>query len=149
MARSYVNVSGEGGGIDTRDFHKFAAALRRGSPVAAKELRLNLRGAGEIVAKKVRDKAPGSIKGSVKVRAAGASVTVTAGNNGKWWAIPIENKGRGNVSHPTFGHDPITNKNSHPAFFHPAVEESRPELEAAALDALVTAIESVVAETEI
>lgn len=70
------------------------------------------------------------IADSIKVRRTkGLQVQVIAGGPNAPHAAPLENKGRGNVTHPTFGHDPWTNKNSRPAYLHPAMEAQRAEME--------------------
>jgi hypothetical protein len=79
-----------------------------------------------------------------------AHIQVTASGNVKIVfdapnAAPIENKGRGFVRHQTFGHDPWTEKNSHPAFASPALEALGPQvalaIEAALTDAVARALE--------
>ena len=50
----------------------------------------------------------------------GLNAKIDFGGGDAWIAVPIENRGAGDVTHPTFGHDPITNKNSHAAFLMPS-----------------------------
>lgn len=65
------------------------------------------------------------ITSSMKIVGSGLRVRGQAGAGNGWIAVPIENRGEGFVEHPTFGHAPITNKNSHAAFMAPALEAHR------------------------
>ena len=80
----------------------------------------------------------GPISSSGKVRMAGLNARITFGGNNAWWAVPIENSGKGNVEHPTFGHEPVTSKGSHPAFLRPAADKHEPLV----ADALGDAVEA-------
>lgn len=71
-----------GFGIDTRDFHDVAVALRKAAPTVSRNLRRNLREAGLIVAadaKKNAEQFSESIPPTIKVRTRGATVWVQAG----------------------------------------------------------------------
>jgi hypothetical protein len=94
--------------VDTRDFKKFASALRRADPVMTRSLRTKLRMAGSIVAvEAAANVAPYSktIPPTIKVRVNSLVVTVTAkgelaglfefGNAGAG--------GGGSFRHPLFG----------------------------------------------
>jgi hypothetical protein len=146
-----VNISG-GGGLDTRDFARFAKALRRNAPLIATDLRRDLRGAGEIVAAKARQNAEWStrIPGTIKVRTSRATVSVIAGGAKAPDAAPYEHKGRGgNFSHPVFGNQQVWVSEPARPFLKPALEAGRPAAEKAAVDALDRAVARVIAETEL
>jgi hypothetical protein len=137
--------------VDTRDFAKFARALRQAEPDLYHQLKSELRGAGEIVAGKVRSRASFSsrIPGTVKVRTSGVGVRVIVGGPGAPDAAPIENSGKGFVRHPVFGNKDVwTAKGSRPAFFEPAVREGLPYAAAAAVSALDRAVYEIVKKTE-
>lgn len=110
--------------IDARSIARASREIRRASPEAWKALRVRLREIGEVVAADARSDADYStrIPGSVKVRVTGGgNVKVVMGGDAAPNAVPIENKGRGFVRHPTFGHrDRWTSKNSKPAILLPA-----------------------------
>ena len=66
------------------------------------------------------------ISGSGRVRISRyGNVVVQFGGGDAWIAVPIENRGKGMVEHPTFGHMPKTNKNGLPAGLHPALNAKR------------------------
>lgn len=79
------------------------------------------------------------ISSSGKVRMMGLNATITFGGGNAWIAVPIENRGEGHVTHPTFGHDPKTNKNSHPAFLEPAFDEQAARVDQVLADAVIDA----------
>lgn len=62
--------------------------------------------------------------GKVHVTTYGNAV-VSFGGGEAWRAPIIENRGEGMVEHPTFGHEPVTNKNGLPAGLHPALNAHR------------------------
>jgi len=77
-----VIVGGEGG-IDATDFKDVAKVLRLASKETTTDMRKQLRAAGEIVAQEARVIASGfstTIPPTVKVRVAGGTVAVVAGN---------------------------------------------------------------------
>ena len=109
---------------DTAAFRKLAANWRAAAPAAEKAAQKVLRAVALEVAAETKERASFSkhIPATVKVRMAGLNARVSAGGPSAWWAVPIENAGRGAVLHPTFGGPPVTNKNSHPAFLLPSFE---------------------------
>jgi hypothetical protein len=71
-----------------------------------------------------------TIANSIGVRRTrGLQVMIEAGGPNAPFADPVENHGRGFVTHPTFGHDPRTNLNSKPAYLRPAEEQHRAEMD--------------------
>ena len=71
------------------------------------------------------------ITSSMKIVGSGLRIRGQAGAGNGWIAVPIENRGEGNVTHPVFGNlhgQESTNKNSHPAFMAPALEAHREEV---------------------
>lgn len=117
---------------DTRQLTRLAADLRAASPEAWSACRRALRVAGELVAEDARQRVGYSsrIEYTIKVRTGGRGIVkVVAGGEGAPDAAPIENRGRGFVRHPTFGHrDRFTAKNSHPAYLSPALDAHREEV---------------------
>lgn len=116
----------EGFGIiaDTSAFKKLASNWRRAAPASEKAAQKVLRTVALEVVAETKERASFSrhIPVTVKVRMAGLNARISAGGSSAWWAVPIENRGKGNVEHPTFGHDPVTSKGSHPAFLMPSFE---------------------------
>lgn len=116
--------------IDTRAFSRFAKALKSADRNLANNLRKKIRAGAEIVAADARSRASFSkrIPGAIRVRTSGASVAVEVDKNKAPNAKPIENDGKGHVRHPVFGDRAVwTDKNSRPAFLHPALESKREE----------------------
>ena len=110
--------------VDTQGFKRMASNFRKAAPQSYRAAQKVLRVTALAVATDAKGRSSFStrISGSVKVRMAGLNAKVQAGGGPAYIAVPIENKGLGDVTHPTFGHDPITNKNSHPAFMKPSFE---------------------------
>lgn len=141
-----------GYGIDTRDFRAFAKALRVASPEIAKELRVRLRGVGEIVAEEARTRASEhstTIAATISVRTAGATVSVIAGGPDSLIAALFELGNKGSRStdvfrHPVFGHGAWVSQAMHP-YLQPALASKFNEVEIAAVEALDKAIEMVMA----
>lgn len=133
MARTQtVTIRQPGVGMDTTDFAKFAKALRRAAPKLTRELRGNLRKAGEVVANEARVKAANAsvtIPPTIKVRVSGATVAVVAGGAGVPLAglMEVGNKGSrmsgGTFRHPVFGNDVWVTQPTHPYLF-PALDEN-------------------------
>jgi hypothetical protein len=133
--------------VDASSFTKFASALRTNAPTLQTKIKGALASTAESVAGKARSNASYStlIPGSIKVVGTGTTVEVTAGGASAPDAVPIENKGKGYVRHPTFvaradlpgPPGSWTSKHSHKAFFAPAVAESLPTL----LDEATTAVD--------
>ena len=153
MAANQVDVLHTGMGIDTRDWASFTKALRKGAPDIAKQLKIGLRVAGQIVADKAEeiiDPFSSVIGPSIKVRVAGAGVSVVAGGGS---ASPLAglfeqgNKGRGGSDtfrHPVFGNKNIwVTQPTHP-FLAPALLEKLADVEVAVTAALDQAIAGVV-----
>lgn len=138
--------------MDARQVGRVARGIRAASPEAWKAARVALLSVGEGVAEDVRSSTSWSsrIPGSVKVRVTAAgNVRVSVGGDAAPDAVPIENKGKGFVRHPTFGRrdnpNDWTNKNSRPAFLLPAFAARRDqalvEIEKVYMDAFVAAFE--------
>lgn len=164
MARS-ITVGGAGG-IDASDFRAVARALRRASPALARDLRHNLRKAGDVVAQEARQIAgqhSTSIPPTIRVRTSGASVSVVAGGGSKGTepaAIAglfelgnTRGRGRAQVAdpsgkfrHPVYGHrNRWADQSMHP-FLAPAGERKRPAVEALVEKALDEAVRTIVFE---
>lgn len=141
--------------VDTSAFKNFAKTLRKVAPDLAKELRTNLRKAGDEVAEIARAKASAfsstRIPPSVRVRVRGVAIFVEAGGKDAPNAAPIENKGRGHVRHPVFipkselpgPRGSWTSKNSPPAFLTPAAKEGQELVVAKAVEALDAVIAKI------
>ena len=144
-----MTVEGMGIIADTKAFKKLAANWRLAAPAAEKAAQKVLRAVAlEGVAEaKERSSFSKHIPGTVKVVMAGLNARVSAGGANAWWAVPIENRGAGNVAHPTFGGPPITNKGSHPAFLMPAFEAHVAEYLAALKVAVAEATDEALAES--
>lgn len=122
---------------DTRGLSRLARDLRRAAPEAWRAYRLAARAAAQPTLKDARARASYSrrrdernsrgIPASLRIRVtAGGNVKVVAGGARAPNAAPIENRGRGFVRHPVFGHrDRWTSKGSHPAFLAPAFDAHR------------------------
>lgn len=83
MATRTTTISGrDTAGVDTRDFQRLASALKHVAPVAYRELRGELKKAGEIMANEARSivsEHSKSIPPTIRVSARGTRVTVQAG----------------------------------------------------------------------
>jgi hypothetical protein len=125
--------------------------VRRACPEAWKALRVRLRAIGEVVAQDARADASYStrIPQTIKVRVtSGGNVKVVMGGDAAPDAVPIENKGKGFVRHPTFGKRGAgdwTSKNSHPAILLPAFAKradwALEEMERAYMDTFIRVFE--------
>lgn len=136
-------------GVDTRDFARFAKALRAAEPEIRKLLVLQLRAVGEIVAAEARAAIGGSrtIPATIKVRVSGATVSVVAGGAGVPLAGLLELGNMGNrgaagatFRHPVFGNKSVWVEQSTHPFLAPAVRGKMDEVERAAVEALDEAI---------
>jgi hypothetical protein len=140
-----------GGGVDTRDFRKFAKALMVAAPMVYATLRINMRGVGDIVANEARGIAAGAsttVPDSIKVRVSGATVSVVAGGAGVPMGGLLEegNVGgsKGTFRHPVFGNATVwASQPMHP-FLAPALANKMDAAEIAAVEALDLAIEEAV-----
>lgn len=109
---------------DTSAFRKMASNFRKAQPASYRAAQKVTRAVAVTVGAEAKEKSSWStrISGSVKVRAAGLGASVRAGGGAAYFAVPVENRGEGYIEHPTFGHDPVTSKNSHPAFMKPSFQ---------------------------
>lgn len=128
---------------DTAGLSRLAKQLRRASPEAWKAYKVTIRAAAEVILRDAQARASFSSRipesGHVRVTAAGNVVIVFDAPD----AAPIENRGKGNVRHPTFGRTGAgdwTSKNSHAAFGAPALEAHREEILVAVEKALTEAV---------
>jgi hypothetical protein len=134
--------------VDTRALSRLARDLRRSAPKVYANYRVRSKAAMMVVANDARSRASYSdrIAGSVSNPRATATgnVKVSAGGPSAPDAAAIENRGKGFVRHPTFGHEPWTSLNSHPAFLAPAFDAHREmvmkAIESAFMDAVNEAI---------
>lgn len=130
---------------DTASLSRLAKNLRQASPAVWRAYKVAVREAAEVLLADMKQRAAYSDRipdsAHIQVTASGNVKIVFDAPN----AAPIENKGRGFVRHQTFGHDPWTEKNSHPAFASPALEALGPQvalaIEAALTDAVARALE--------
>lgn len=141
-----------GVGIDTRSFSGFARALRKAAPELDSGLKLRLRAAGHIVADEAsEDIARVSIQvpPTVKVRVAGAGVSVIAGGSTPLAGLfELGNQGSGGDTfrHPVFGNASIfVDQAMHP-FLGPAVENHAEDVFREVLGALDDAITTATRE---
>jgi hypothetical protein len=140
-------------GVDVRDFKVFAKALGIAAPLIKKQLTLNLRAVGEIVAAEARQRASQystAIPPSILVRVSGATVSVQAGGIGVPTAALFElgNKGSRDMAmfkHPVFGNRATwVSQPMHP-YLTPALKSKANAVELAAVEALDAAIAEVIA----
>lgn len=144
-------VSGAGG-IDTRDFRKFAKALMTAAPEVYATLRINMRGVGDIVAQEARgivEPYSTTVPETIKVRVSGATVSVVAGGG----AVPMAGllelgnvgaKSETSFRHPVFGNRAAWVEQPMHPFLSTALENKLEAAEAAATEALDLAIEEAV-----
>ncbi len=131
-------------GLDTRDFAEFARTLRKAAPELNKALRLRLRSAGEIVADEARTRIlpfSSSVPPSIKVRTAGAGVSVIAGGPkaplGGLFELGNRGSRGGDVwKHPVFGHRAVWVEQAMHPYLAPALEAKIPDVEVAVNEAL-------------
>jgi len=148
--RRTVTARTGGVGIDVSDFHGMVRDLRRARPELSRSLRRRLRRAGLLVAvhaREIAEQHSKRIPPTIKVRVAGATVSIVGGsedvpigplfelgNTSRKSAAASE---RGVFRHPVYGNrDRWVNQDMHP-YLAPAVLEHLPEVErevAAALD---------------
>lgn len=114
---------------DTSSFGKFATDLRRSVLVADAASRVATRAGAQSILKDAQARASFStrIPGSGHVRVVRGGYEVVFGGSSAPDAAPIENRGKGYVTHPVFGREgTMTNKNSRPPFIQPAIDRFRP-----------------------
>jgi hypothetical protein len=139
MAKTQASVSAF---IDVTDLKKLAVDLKAADPEAAKQLRLGLRAAADVVAAAAKIEASWSstIPDSIKTSAAGAlSAKVKAGGAKAPSGAPFENHGQpGTFRHPVFGNK--SNWVDQPArpFLAPAADDKSATVEDMVLDAIQT-----------
>lgn len=141
--------------VDVDSIARLAKDIRAASPAAWKGCQKGLRAGGELIADAAARNASYSrrVPGSRKVRTTGrGNIKVSFGGDAAPNAAPIENKGRGFIRHPVYltydqahsGGDKYKNrwteKNSHPAFLAPALEETTDQVAEMALDAIESAV---------
>ena len=139
------------GGVDVRDFKRFAKALMVASPLIYKTLRVNMRGVGDIVAEEARhivSEASQTVPDSIKVRVSGATVSVVAGGSGvpMGGLLELGNvKGSGaTFRHPVFGNRNVwVDQPTHP-YLAVALGNKIDAVEAAAVEALDLAIDEAI-----
>lgn len=132
--------------IDVTPLKRLAADLRAAAPAAAKELRLGLKAAAQIVAEAAKVEAPNTkepIPPTIAVRTAGVSVKVIAGGVKAPAAAAFENQGQpGRFWHPVFGNRHAwVSQAAHP-FLAPAYDDHGVEVEAAVTSAIGVALSS-------
>ena len=114
--------------VNVDELKFLADRLRMIAPEALKAWRREAAALGEEIKTDAADRARRSSRiaasGKVRITRYG-NVVVTFGGGDAYIAPIIENKGDGMVEHPTFGHEPKTNKNGLPAFLHPALNAHR------------------------
>lgn len=139
--------------IDTKQFSLLTRGLRESGPAGAAAVRGALRDSAELVKAEAADRASYSsrIPGSLKARATSVNFKVSAGGEAAPNAAPIENKGRGNVRHPTYSPRPNvpekvgwTEFKSHPAFLSPALEAKQEEIVELIADRLAAAVSAAI-----
>lgn len=134
--------------IDTSSFTRFARDIRKCSTLVSKNLKAELKQAGEIVAIQARLNASFStrIPATIKVRSAGGVIRVIAGGQSaphKGEAEAFEHKGvPGTFRHPVYGNKKKwVNQRAHP-YLRTAAETHRK----AALDAAERAVQKAFRE---
>lgn len=138
--------------VDTSQFKQLARDLLKAAPAAEAASLKAMLAAAELVKRDAvmrvsawptkAGNGSARIAGAIRVRMVSRNrVVVEVDGAQAPEAAPIENRGKGNVRHPVFGHrDRMTNKGSHPAFLAPAREQARPVAEAAIEKAGVEAV---------
>jgi hypothetical protein len=140
--------------FDTKQFSALVRGIRASGPAGKEAVRTTMRESAEIVKAEAADRASYSkrIPGSLKARATATNFKVSAGGEAAPNAAPIENKGKGFIRHPVFltydqahsGDDAYkgrwTEKNSHPAFLHAALEVKEEEIVELIADRLTEAV---------
>jgi hypothetical protein len=137
MARSHSHTSTvrSGKALDTREYRNAAKALRKSAKITSKALRKHLRAAGVIMAVEAQHIAgehSESIPPTVKVRVAGATVSVQAGGIKAPIAglFELGNQGqkdsKGHFRHPVFGDSDVWVTQRGYPFLRPAAELTLP-----------------------
>lgn len=114
---------------DTSDFGRLSRDFYKSILEANLAARASTRAGAEAILKDAQGHARFStrIPTSGHIRAVRGGWEVVFGGDAAPDAAPIENRGKGYVSHPVFGRaDLVTSKGSHPAFLQPAIDRFRP-----------------------
>ena len=138
--------------VDTSDFRRFSAALRKAAPDVDKNMRTKLRAAGEIVAAEARARvsaASSSVPSSITVKVTRTTVAVSAGGPGVPMAGLLElgnagKRGGGEFRHPVYGSRTVWVKQKMHPYLLPALEARRVEATDAIFLALDEAIKTAV-----
>lgn len=104
-------------GIGVSDLSKFASDLRRADKEMAKNLRVRLKGAAQIVADRIKEATSWSSKipGSVRTISTARSAAVRVGGKRAPNAAPINNRDQsGDFRHPVFGKGGWATQPAHP-----------------------------------
>jgi hypothetical protein len=136
MARSHTSTERSGQAVDTREYRNAAKALKKSAKLTSRELRKKLREGGEIMAiaaRTIASEHSEKIPPTIKVRVAGATVSVQAGGAKAPIAglFELGNQGRKGggktFRHPVFGNrEQWVEQPMHP-FLKPAAEITLPE----------------------
>jgi hypothetical protein len=135
MARPELVRTGQG--IDMVGLAPFRRALAKASKMAARDLREEMRAAGEIVAKQARDNAgqhSTSIPPTIKTQVRSLTVSVVAGKGVPLAALYEVGNAQGGTEnsfkHPVFGNREAWVTQTGYPFLKPAVDAKMPEVEA-------------------
>ena len=132
MSRARTSVSTGSIYVDTAELKALARDLARAHPVLSKELKLQVRAAGDLVKEEAKRRTgyskriPRSLRTSVT--AFGTTEKVVAGGAKAADAAPIENRGKGFPRHPLFGTRTHWYTTNRPAFLAPALEDKAEEV---------------------
>ena len=124
---------------NTEQMKTLSLALKRAPIKVHKAILAALRAEMKVVMADASARASFSsrITSSMKIVGSGLRIRGQAGAGSGWIAMPIENRGEGNILHPVFAKKGSaryadkaswSNKNSHPAFMAPALEAHREEV---------------------
>lgn len=134
MIVANTSISGVAVYVNTKAYNRLAADFKKTYPEAYKSAQVALRA----LLKRTLSQAAANaaafsdrIPQSGKTRMRGLNGAVQFGDTGSTGAsdaAPIENRGKGFVRHPVFGHmDVWTSTNSHAAFLSPAFDATKDE----------------------
>jgi hypothetical protein len=133
--------------IDTSQLKELGKRLRAAEPALSKQLRVRLRGLGNVVADEARARSEWStrIPGSLKVRVAGFSVKIVGNADGTAPdAAPLEHNGAGGTfRHPVFGNADVWVEQRARPYLAPALEAKAAEIELMATDIIDSTLREV------